>query len=345
MFLARIALTATLVAVPSLIATSARADDRAAALQLFQEGKTLMAAGNLADACPKFAAAANLSPTAGVRLNLGDCYDKLGRTGAASTAYGDALAVAERAGDKPAAEVARSRLAALKPRLSFLAVKVPPEAAVAGLEVARDGQKLPQDAWGTAMVVDPGNHEITATAPGRAKWVTTANVTGPGEQGVTVPPLEPVRDGQGTAAGSGPPNPSGPLPATGATDTTSRGPGLFAGAGGTQRTLAAIGAGLGVVGLAVGSYFGAVMLTRKSDYQQHENANGQCSDLECQTASHDAASAGNVATVGFVAGGALLAAGAVLWFTAPREASSPPAVALLPFAGPGSLGFGAAGKW
>jgi serine/threonine-protein kinase len=344
MFLARIALTATLVTVPSLVSTSARADDRAAAVQLFQEGKTLMAAGNFAEACPKFASAANLSPTAGVRLNLGDCYDKLGRTAASSTVYGEALAIAERAGDKPAAELARSRLAALKPRLSFLAVKVPPEAAIAGLEIARDGEKLPQDAWGTSLVVDPGKHEVTATAPGHARWVTTVNVTGPGEQGVTVPLLEPDR-AAGTAGGSATSNPDGLGSAIGATDATPRGPGLFAGPGGTQRTAAVIGAGLGVVGLAVGSYFGAAMLSRKNDYQQHENANGQCSDLECQTASHDAANAGNVATVGFVAGGALLVAGAALWFTAPREAQSPPPVALLPFAGPGSVGLGAAGKW
>jgi hypothetical protein len=339
----RITLAAALVAI--LTATGARADDRAAALRLFQEGKALMTAGKFADACPKFAQAADLSPTPGVRLNLGDCYDKLGRTASASTAYDTALAIADRSGDKPAADLARSRLAAVKPRLSYLAVRVPPEATLPGLEVLRDGEKLPQDAWGTPLAVDPGNHEVTATAPGRQKWGTSVSVVGSGEQGVTVPPLEPVRDTQASASGSATPEASRPAPAMGTTEKAAHGSGPLAGAGGTQRTIAVVGAGLGVVGLAVGAAFGAVMLSRKSDYQQHEDASGQCRDLECQTASHDAANAGNVATVALLAGSALFVAGATLWFTAPKEASSSPAVALLPIVGPGGGGFAAAGQW
>jgi hypothetical protein len=345
MSLRRIALTATLAA--ALSSASARADDKATAQQLFQEGKTLMAAGKVADACPKFASAAELSPTPGVRLNLGDCYDKLGRTASAWAKYDEARALAERASDAAAADLARSRLAAVKPRLSYLAVKVSPDAAaIAGLEIARDGDSVPQSSWGTSLPVDPGDHQVKATAPGRAPWATTVSVTAPGEQVVMIPVLASAAESAG--AGKVPASfDQGSTPAvSGGSDAEAQPRSrLFSGVGGTQRTLAVVGAGVGVVGLGIGSYFGAQMLSKKSEYQKHQDSAGNCIDLQCQTASHDAASAGDVATVAFVAGGVLVATGAVLWLTAPRASGAAPAVALVPMSGPGGAGFGATGTW
>lgn len=134
---------------------TARGDDLATAQQLFAQGKELMAAGKVAEACAKFAGAADSSPTAGVRLNLGECYEKLGRTASAYTRYVEAETIADRVGDASAANLARGREAALKPTLSYLAVVVTGEAAkVAGLEVNRDGQRVPDAAWGTPVPVD-----------------------------------------------------------------------------------------------------------------------------------------------------------------------------------------------
>lgn len=56
---------------------------------------------------------------------------------------------------------------------------------------------------------------------------------------------------------------------------------------------------------------------------------------------NDATKAATIATVGFIAGGALLAAGAVLFFTAPVATESAPArgaVRVAASAGPGSAG-------
>jgi hypothetical protein len=340
MSFSRTAWTAVLVGV--FTAASAHADDRARAQQLFQEGKALMLSGSYAEACPKFAAAADLSPTPGVRLNLADCYDKLGRTASAAAKYEEAIVLAERAGDAPAADLARSRLAALKPRLSTIALTVSREAAVDGLVIERDGEKVQQAAWGTPQAVDPGDHEIKATAPGRTPWAKTVSVTAVGQQDVTIPVLSMA----GTAAGGTPSEPASPRPLWGSTEpSTPEHPGLFSGAGGVQRTLAVASAALGVVGLGVGGYFGSVMLSRKSDYQQHQDSAGRCIDMVCQTASHDAASAGNVATVAFVAGGVLVGAGVVLWLTAPKGAKAAPSVALVPIADPRSTGIGATGAW
>jgi hypothetical protein len=79
-----------------------------------------------------------------------------------------------------------------------------------------------------------------------------------------------------------------------------------------------VSAGLAVVGAGVGTIFGVQMLSKKSDAQSHaDSATGRCLDVQCQTSSHDAVTAGNIATVGWVAAGALAATGVALWLTAP----------------------------
>jgi hypothetical protein len=83
-----------------------------------------------------------------------------------------------------------------------------------------------------------------------------------------------------------------------------------------QRTLAVVSGGLGVVGLGFGAVFGGLAI---SD-QNMEKSN--CSSSSCSNkgqAQADYTTAGqnaNVSTAGFIAGGVLLAAGAVLFFTA-----------------------------
>src|ERR1700722_14021630 len=116
-----------------LCALPARADDRATAQELFQQAKDLLAAGKTEDACTKFAAAADLVQTVGVRLNLAACYDKIGRTASAWTRYDEALTIAERTGDSAAAKFAEDARSAIVERLSYLSVTVSADAALAGL--------------------------------------------------------------------------------------------------------------------------------------------------------------------------------------------------------------------
>ncbi len=133
--------SAFLAAALAVLTAPARADDRAAAQQLFQQGKELMRAGSFAEACPKFEAAEKFSATPGVRLNLAECWVKLGRTASAWGKYDEALLMAERGGDKAAAAVASAGKAALEPQLVYLTVAVGDPARVPGLEVHRDGEE------------------------------------------------------------------------------------------------------------------------------------------------------------------------------------------------------------
>ena len=55
-------------------------NDRVAAEALFDEGRNLVAAGKIAEACPKFADSQRLDPSPSTLLNLASCWEKLGRT-------------------------------------------------------------------------------------------------------------------------------------------------------------------------------------------------------------------------------------------------------------------------
>lgn len=312
-------------------ALSASADDRAIAQQAFQEARALMDAGRVAEACPKFAAAAALSPTAGVRLNLSDCYAKLGKTASAWSKADEALALAERAGDASAAGLARERKAALAAKLSYLTIAVSPDNA-AGLELSLDGEKLPSAVWGTALPIDPGEHAIVASAPGHRDWTGKATVNGEASrEAVEVPRLEADESAIAPVAGGSAPAPAEPKPASG-----------------TLRTVGLVVGGAGVVGLGVGTALGIMAGSKKSAYEEHQDASGRCVDRECVTLSQDALGLATGSTIGFIAGGALLATGAVLWFVAPSAAKADeakqPSIALVPWAG-NTMGAGVVGSW
>jgi hypothetical protein len=163
---------------------------------------------------------------------------------------------------------------------------------LASAKVTMDGAPLPGALDGQAIAVDPGEHTFTFTLGGQ-------------------PPVEKklvLRQGEkdrhesvvlGPAVIAPPPPPSW---------------------WSTRKTLAVAGAGLGVVGVGLGVVFGAYAKSSQS------REKSDCSVTICgsypqgledyDVAQKDATGA----TVAYVAGGALLAAGVVLWFTAPSTA-------------------------
>jgi serine/threonine-protein kinase len=329
----------TVVAAVAAVAPTARADDRAAAQELFQQGKELMRAGDYANACPKLEAAAQLSSTAGVRLNLADCWLKLGRTASAWGKYDEALGIAERAGDSVAANLARKGRAQVEPHLVYLTVVVSSEAALPGLTVWRDSERLLPAAWGVAIPVDPGEHQLTAEAPGHKRWSGSASVTPTAKRAVvTLPVLE-------AAEVAPPPVVAAPVvapPPPAPTEPAQHGffPKTW------QARAGWLSGGLGVVGVGLGTYFGISAISSRGDYRAHLTPSGQCADLTCQTDSHSAYAAGTAATAAFIAGGALLAGGVVLVITAPRPSDAPtPSAAVRPIIGPQVAGLGVTGSW
>jgi serine/threonine-protein kinase len=275
----------------------------AAAQALFDLGRALMKEGNYAEACPKLEESQRLDPGSGTLLNLGICYEHLGLTASAWSTFVDAAAAADATGKPDRVKTAQQHADALAPRLIRITIRVTSDK-IADLEVRRGGQIVPPAQWGTAMVADPGSHVVAATAPGHKAWQATVVLRDKSET-VIVPELEllptkvakaeePAKDARGSADSA---------------ETN---------VGQTQRTVALIAGGVGVVGVAVGTVFG---LRSKS---AHDDAAAYCTGADCSDPrgvelSNKALDSATVSTAAFIVGGVGLAAAGVLWFTAPRN--------------------------
>lgn len=279
------------------------AEDKALAVQLFDEAERLVTSGDYAHACPKYAESERLDPQLGVLLYLAECYEKNGQLASAWGSFRAAMEIAEQRGDARAS-MARSRSQALSSRVSRLVIEVPAEARAPGLVVKRDGAPVAETLWGSGVAVDPGTHRVSAEAPNRRSFEREVSVTGEGtEARVALIPLEPLpveQQGGGTSA----------APAATVSD------------GSTQR-IAALGVGgLGLVGIGVGGFFGLSAQSSASDSNELCNAKNVCTtkgdDLRDQ-----AKSKALVATIATGIGAAALAGAAVLWFTAPAPSAAP----------------------
>jgi hypothetical protein len=174
----------------SLLASPAAAQtDSAAARTLFSEGRELMQAERFAEACPKLEESLRLDHGMGTQFNLAHCWEKLGRSASAWALFLD-VAAAARAGNQPQREAAaRERATALEPKLTRLRIEVPTP--VSGMKVARGDQDVGRAAWGTAMPVDPGEHRLVVTAPGRREWTHELDLPATAKTfSVTVPELD-----------------------------------------------------------------------------------------------------------------------------------------------------------
>ena len=297
--------------------------DPVAAEAAFAEARSLMAQGRAAEACPKLEASYALDPAVGTLLNLGDCFERIGRTASAWVRFRDAAAMAVNQNQREREAVARARAAALEPRLCRLVIKGPERS---DLAVMRDQVAVARPALGIPVPVDPGPHTIEATAPGAAPFAIKVEVRPPGGGAscpptvVVIPELPATGDAQRAAAAPAPavkPIELGPAPGTAApTAATAR--------WGTAHTLGVVSVATGLVGVVVGAAFALDASSTQG------KADAKCTSAGCtpegKTLLADAGSSADIATVGFVAGTVLLATGVVLWLASPslRAAGAPP---------------------
>jgi hypothetical protein len=201
---------------------------------------------------------------------------------------------------------------------------------LAAVRVVMDGHPLAERLDGSALAVDPGEHAFVFSAPGQPT-VKKAFVIHEWEKDRR------ERIAFGAPAPASTPE-TRPVPVvaapSGAPDTGEASAGL-----GTRRILAIVAAGVGVVGVGVGIGFGLASRSK------HSQAEGECSSSlsQCPTQAgsdlwHQAVVRGTISTVGFVAGGVAVAAGAALWFTAkPRKTETAGSATTEVGLGPGTL--------
>ena len=329
--------TALLTLAFALGSSLAHAGDAATAEALFREGRTLMDAGNYTAACPKLAESYAQDPATGTLLALGMCQERAGQTASAWATYSEAAGRAKRDGRADRERAARDHMAALEPKLSHLTIDVDPSAAaLAGLSVRRDGHEIGAGAWGASVPIDPGEHLVEATAPGRRAFSTKINVAAQAAaQTVHIPALAPEptsgRAAAGSAAGEMQPGDAKTAPRTVA---PLRMPGLIIG-------------GVGLVTLGVSGFFAlrAGSLNNESKENGHCDAQNQCDETGGEKRD-DAKAAANVATVTVLAGGALTALGVTLFLLKPRQEQTHSAtLQALPLLGPEQAGMVVRGRF
>lgn len=251
---------------------------------LYQEALALVEKGNYAAACPKYDASQKADPALGTQFNLADCWEHIGLLASAYGVFGTVERAARAAGKANLATRAHDRGKALEPRVARLAIGVRP---LPELAVRVDGVDVPATAL-SSYPVDPGDHEIAATAPGRVPFrrkiaiATGATAVQIGELALVPPPAErrPAR---------------------------------------SYRTAGAVIGGAGVVALVLGAVAGSRALSKRNEAR---DVCGNDEPSQCHAESGvaiwgSASTAGTLSTIGFVAGGALVVTGAALWFLAP----------------------------
>lgn len=314
----------------------APADGRAgvpAAQALFDEGKRLVARGDLAHACPKLEESQRLDPAIGTQYHLADCYERSGRTASAWSTFLEAAAAARKADERERERAARDRARALEPRLARVAVVVGER--VAGLAITRAGVAVGEAQWGMALPVDPGSVVVRATAPGKKPFEATVEARAPGKAvEVRIPTLEddpaaaPAPLVAAPAASDAPADSAAPAPAAAPPVRRERSQPETPRADGTREAVAIALGGLGVVGVGLGTGFGIKSMAHGNSADSH--CRGDLCDSAGVKLRENAIAAGNVSTLTFVIGAAALGGGAVLWFTAPRSErrTDPPTTAV-----------------
>jgi hypothetical protein len=308
----RLSILATVAALAAPSHAFAQATDAVASETLFRDGKRLLDQKDFAHACPKLAESFRLEAATGTLLALAMCHEGEGKIASAWAEYGDAAARARREGRADREQAALQWAGTLEPNLSTLVLSVSEAVAkTPGLVVKRDGVPIGAAAWGTPVPIDPGDHVVEVSAPGKVTWSQTISMSASSLHEALV--VAPLRDE--------PALPASPPPTTGVSGWQEVG--LVAG-------------GLGIVALGVGAVFGLEAIRMNNVSYEGCTAN-LCDPAHAQTRI-DARTDGNVSTVAFAAGGALLAGGAILYFTMGEPRGARGSVRAVTVATPSMLG-------
>lgn len=290
-------------------------------LRLFERGRQLVKDGKCDEAVPVFLDVLGRQETVGTLLNLAECYRHLDRRASAWRRFLEAETLARTKGDPRAAD-AHGFAATLEPGLAHLTIALAPAADAAGLQVRLDGVPIDRDALGKPAPVDAGQHVVEATAPGREPRMARVVVARDGADArFTIDPLATPEQRETTRVVE-------------VVRTTNDGR--------AQRTAGVVVGAAGVVSLAVGAVFGLVASGHLSDAKAACHGSYPACSPGDEAPVHDAERASRdtatISTIGFVAGGLLLAGGVALYLTAPR-APKPVAV------GAGPRGVVVGGAW
>lgn len=307
----------TALAAPSVArADEPSAQDIAQARQLGQQAAAAFEAGNYVESEKLWNAASRLYFAPTLTLGLARTQAKLGKLVAAQESYNKII---REWSDKPtpqpafkdALESAKTEVQAVSSRVASVTISidgtVPPNA-----QVTIDGQPVNAAALGLRRPVDPGTHQVKATADGYKTAETSFEVK---EGGSAEAKLHLEKDPNAAVAGAavtgGAGAPAGGTPGGGEPPPAEKP------ASGSNKTLAIAAFGVGGAGLVLGAVTGFIALGKHSDLEK------QCPGGTCPASVQDDVDGyktmGTLSTVGFIVAGVGGVAGAVLLLTSPKQ--------------------------
>jgi hypothetical protein len=293
------------------------------AVAFFDEARKLMAAGDYQGAIPKLEQSVKATRTVGALLNLGRCYEEIGRAASAWATYRAGASLARELHDAREAD-ANGFADRVRTRVAYVTIDARAIEGVHGAELTLDGGPA---AGNEALPVDPGAHVVEAAAPGKISESVKIDVRGDGDRATVK--LDPLMDLPFMRPRPPTRAPETPPPAS------------------PRRTMGFVVGGVGVGATAIGLATGLMAIAKHSQatsacptYPDHCPSSGVADGPN-----RDSQTFATISTVGFVAGGALLATGALLVITAPVEASRTGAVRVAPIVGWGVVGASAGIAW
>jgi hypothetical protein len=307
-----------LAAALSLVAMQANAQeaseaDIAQARQTAEQASAAFNAGNYAESERLWNAATRLYPKAPtLALGLARAAAKNGHVVLAQEQYNKIIREWGNAASPPPAfkdalDAAQREVGDVSKRVADVTINLAGGAPTPTVTV--DGAPVPPAALGLKRPVDPGSHTVHAEAQGYKSADQPFQVA---EGGSVTASLTLVKDPDAVVAGPGPtPTPGGEQPPP-------------AGSGGSSnKTLALAAFGVGGVGIVVGAITGIIAIGKHSDLKTACTAgsDGKSCPPDQQSSVDSYKTMGTISTIGFIVGGVGVAAGAVLWFTAPKEAA------------------------
>lgn len=263
----------------------AASDDpkRVKARQLVTAGGQLVVDGDYMAALEKFHAAYALYPSPKILVNIGTTLRQLGRNVEAAEAYEAYLA------DPSAEPVRRAEITRIVGELEAHVGRLRIEVNEPAATLLVDGRPVAGFRSGASLRVEPGEHSVVAERAGLPPAVARVKVGAREERRIRLE-LKPAEVRVKTLVVEKPP----PR---------------------TQRVAGLVLGGAGLAGLAAGGVLGVVAKV-KDDVAAARCATPTACTQEGVDANATARAVGNASTIAFIAGGAALATGAVLFFTA-----------------------------
>ncbi len=266
----------------------------------YRAGVTAATAGQWTEAKRLFLQTIALRSSPKALFSLAQSEEQLGETASAQASYEEARAAAVTAREAEVVRAVDQAQAALEPRVPHVHLVI---RGATGATARLDGRPL---ASSLVVAADPGRHRLVVEAQDCEPFATTIDLR-ERQQFELVVDLHPLRR----------PSPlGGARPATATLAVSPPSPSTAKARDSVAATLGLVTAGVGIVGLGLGTYFGVEART-KNDESYGDGCRGNVCPSSAAATRNSALSWAGASTAAFIAGGVLAAGGIVVWLAAP----------------------------